>query len=143
MEASEVISFLELSAHPEGGWFRETWRGAAPTGERGPGTAIYYLLAKDERSHWHRIDTAEVWHFYAGAPLRLELSSEGISVDSVVLGTSLTEGQRPQQVVPAHCWQSARSLGRWTLVGCTVSPAFDFAAFEQASPGWEPGPVTP
>ncbi len=140
MDASEAISLLELSAHPEGGWFRETWRGAAADGERGPGTAIYYLLAEGERSHWHRVDAAEVWHFYAGDPLQLDLSGDGISVDRVVLGTALAGGQRPQHVVPSGTWQSARPLGIWTLVGCTVSPAFDFAGFELAPPGWEPGP---
>ena len=139
MNASEVIAVLGLSRHPEGGWFRETWRDSAPIGERGTGTAIYYLLAEGERSHWHRIDATEIWHFYAGDPLELALSSDGISVRRLVLGTGLDQLQFPQSVVPAGTWQSARPLGRWALVGCTVTPAFEFTGFELAPSGWEPG----
>ena len=139
MNASEVIASLELSRHPEGGWFRETWRDAAPVGERAAGTAIYYLLTEGELSHWHRLDATEIWHFYVGDPLELALSSDGASVRRLVLGTELDQKQLPQGVVPAGTWQSARSLGRWTLVGCTVAPAFEFGGFELAPPGWEPG----
>jgi predicted cupin superfamily sugar epimerase len=140
LSASQVIDLLELSRHPEGGWFRETWRAPAPEGDRGAGTAIYYLLTEGERSHWHRVDAAEVWHFYAGDPLRLEVSPDGESVVSLVLGPDLASAQRPQHVVPPGAWQAAHSLGAWTLVGCTVSPAFEFAGFELAPPGWEPRP---
>ena len=131
--AEAAIRRLCLAPHPEGGWFRETFR------DRGLSTAIYYLLQAGEVSHWHRVDAAEVWHWYAGAPLLLALSSDGKARQELVLGPDLAKGAEPQRVVPAKVWQSARSLGAWTLVGCTVAPAFEFAKFEMAPPGWEPG----
>ncbi|MEA2842857.1 MAG: uncharacterized protein QOJ69_528 [Actinomycetota bacterium] len=136
---SEVVALLGLSPHPEGGWFRETWRDDGSGGQRGSGTAIYYLLGKGERSHWHRIDATEVWHFYAGDALDLALSAEGTEVQHTLLGPAVEEGHRPQLVVPAGTWQSAVTVGAWSLVGCTVSPAFDFDGFELAPPGWSPG----
>ena len=139
MNAPDVVSLLDLSPHPEGGWFRETWRAPSPPGERSGGTAIYYLLAEGERSHWHRLDASEIWHYYAGDPLELRVSPDGVSTRPVVLGVGLDQQQRPQCVVPAGDWQSARPLGRWTLVGCTVTPGFEFAGFELAPPGWQPG----
>jgi predicted cupin superfamily sugar epimerase len=135
---SQVITLLGLSPHPEGGWFRETWRDGGG-GARGSGTAIYYLLGTGERSHWHRIDATEVWHFYAGDPLDLALSPDGTEVHRTRLGPMVEDGQRPQLVVPPGTWQSATTSGAWSLVGCTVSPAFDFAGFELAPPGWAPG----
>lgn len=138
MTAGEVIAALGLTPHPEGGWFVETFRDA-PAGGRGHSTAIYFLLRAGERSHWHRVrDAAEVWHFYAGAPLALSIAA-GSSLVSVTLGPDIAAGQRPQAVVPVDAWQAAESLGDWTLVGCTVAPGFDFAGFELAPPGWEPG----
>ncbi|GMV40447.1 MAG: cupin [Myxococcales bacterium] len=137
--ADEVIALLGLQPHPEGGHFVETWRAVDPAGGRGAGTAIYFLLAAGERSHWHRVDAAEVWHWYAGAPLELRVSADGVAERVAVLGGDLNSGERPQHVVPAGAWQAAASLGAWTLVGCTVSPAFEFAGFELASPGWKPG----
>ena len=134
MIAGEVISALGLAPHPEGGWFRETWRDVPPEGGRGAGTAIYYLLQAGERSRWHRIDAAEVWHFYAGDPLVLAVSLDGANVEEHVLGVDLGTGQRPQAVVPAGVWQAAWPLGPWTLVGCTA-PAFAFEAFELAPEG--------
>lgn len=125
MEPDEIIRLLELAPHPEGGFFRETWRDQPSDGGRGSGTAIYYLLRAGERSRRHRVDAAEVWHHYAGAPL--ELTIEGTPG---VLGPDVVAGERPQLVVPPGAWQSARSLGAWTLVGCTVSPAFEFEHFE-------------
>jgi predicted cupin superfamily sugar epimerase len=140
MTSEDVIAALGLSAHPEGGWFRETYRHAAAAGGRGAGTAIYYLLRAGERSAWHRVkDADEIWHWYAGAPLALEIAEDGAPARSVVLGPSVTEGERPQRLVPTNAWQAARSLGDWTLVGCTVTPAFEFASFEMAPAGWEPG----
>lgn len=130
MTADEIIRTLNLQPHPEGGWFRETFRDAAST-------AIYYLLKAGERSHWHRIASAEVWHWYAGATLELRIA-DGARRETVALGDELLNGQRPQAVVPPYAWQAARSLGEFTLVGCTVAPAFDFATFEMAPPGWEP-----
>jgi hypothetical protein len=139
MTAEEVIAALGLEPHPEGGWFRETYRHAPPAGGRGAGTAIYYLLRSGERSAWHRVtDADEIWHWYAGAPLALEVAEHSAPARSVVLGPSLTDGERPQGLVPANAWQAARSLGDWTLVGCTVTPAFEFASFEMAPAGWEP-----
>lgn len=138
MTAEEVIQLLGLLPHPEGGAYRETFRAPAVEGGRGASTAIYYLLRAGELSAWHRVDADEVWHHYAGAPLELTLS-EGRERTVLRLGKALAAGERPQAVVPAGVWQSARSLGEWTLVGCTVAPAFQFSGFEMAPPGWEPG----
>lgn len=140
--AAGIIAALGLKPHPEGGWFRETFRDKSSPGSdagRGHSTAIYYLLEAGDRSAWHRVrDAAEVWHFYAGAPLELNVAGEGLARMATVLGPDILQGQRPQAVVPADCWQAARSLGAWTLVGCTVAPGFEFSTFEMAPPGWEP-----
>ena len=138
-DADAIIRALGLKPHPEGGFYAETWRDPAPEGERGAGTAIYYLLRAGEVSAWHRVDAAEIWHWYAGAPLRLRLSDDGQEIRESLLGPDIIAGQRPQAIVPPHGWQSAESTGAWTLVGCTVSPAFEFAGFEMAPAGWEPG----
>ena len=143
LTAGEVIARLGLARHPEGGWFRETFRDPAPAGGAGgrdASTAIYYLLERGERSAWHRVtDAAEVWHYYAGAPLDLTLSADGKTTERHRLGPDLGAGERPQIVVPAGVWQAAESLGDWTLIGCTVAPGFEFASFELAPDGWEPG----
>jgi len=137
--AAEVIRLLELAPHPEGGHFRETFRDPRTVdGRRGASTAIYYLLARGERSHWHRVDAVEIWHWHAGAPLRLGIAGEGRPAAWLTLGPDLASGARPQGVVPFNAWQAAESLGDWTLVGCTVAPAFEFAGFEMAPKGWEP-----
>jgi len=141
--AEDIIAKLELSPHPEGGFYRETWRDSPKDGQRGHGTAIYYLLRAGERSHWHRVDAVEIWHFHAGTPLELSLSDGTEAPQPAVLGMRLDHGERPQIIVPAGVWQSARSLGEGTLVSCTVSPAFVFEGFEMAPEGWEPGPVSP
>ena len=135
--AEEIIAQLGLRPHPEGGHFVETFR--APGPGRSAGTAIYFLLKAGERSHWHRVDADETWHHYAGAPLELSISDDGHAVRHLRLGTDFAIGEQPQAVVPRHVWQAARSLGAWTLVGCTVSPAFEFSGFELAPPDWEPG----
>ena len=140
MTADEIVRLLGLQPHPEGGQFRETFRDTAGTAGRAVSTAIYYLLRAGEVSHWHRVDAAEVWHFYAGAPLSLSISANGHDVTSHHLGPNLTTGQRPQIAVPAGAWQAATSLGAWTLAGCTVAPGFDFAGFEMAPPDWRPSP---
>ena len=138
LTAGEVIRLLDLKPHPEGGHFRETFRDErAGEGGRAASTAIYFLLARGERSHWHRIDAAEVWHWHAGAPFELEIAGEGRR-ERVTLGIDLATGERPQAIVPAHAWQAARTLGEWTLVGCTVAPGFEFAKFELAPKDWEP-----
>jgi len=139
LSAEEVVALLELEPHPEGGWYRETWRHLPAEGGRGAGSAIYYLLAAEQLSHWHRVDAAEVWHHYAGAALELSLSADGKLIERQRLGKNLMAGERPQLLVPQGAWQSARSLGAWTLVGCTVSPAFQFEGFELAPPDWSPG----
>ncbi len=139
MRADDVVRLLSLMPHPEGGWYRETYRHAAPDGGRGALTLIHYLLPAGERSAWHRIDAVEAWHYCQGAPLRLEVSEDGLGVGSHILGSDLALGHAPHAVVPAHAWQAAESLGAWTLVGCTVAPAFQFAGFELAPAGWSPG----
>jgi len=142
LSASEIIRLLELRPHPEGGHFRETFRDAhAGAGERAASTAIYFLLAAGERSHWHRVDAVETWHWYGGAPLVLSIAGEtgiGARIDRYRLGTDLRGGERPQAVVPAHAWQMAETLGNWSLLGCTVAPGFQFEGFELAPPDWEP-----
>lgn len=137
MTGDDIIRLLDLKPHPEGGYFRETFRDSAGDGGRATVTAIYFLLRKGEISRWHRIDATEIWHWYAGDPLELKLSN-GSGLRSFLLGPSLSEGQRPQAVVPKHNWQSARSLGAYSLIGCTVSPGFEFSGFELAPDGWEP-----
>lgn len=139
MSPDDIIDRLKLKPHPEGGWYRETWRAGAGAGARAAGTAIYFLLKRDERSHWHRVDAAEIWHYYAGAPLTLEISVDGLSVDERRLGADLAAGEAPQIIAPPGAWQAARSRGDWTLVGCTVSPGFEFDRFELAPPDWRPG----
>jgi predicted cupin superfamily sugar epimerase len=134
--AEGMIKALGLEPHPEGGYFRETWRDGATDG-RGSGTAIYYLLKQGEVSAWHRIDATEIWHHYAGAPLALTLREGGVET-RLILGPDISDGQRPQLIVPARAWQTAESLGAWTLVGCTVSPAFEFSGFELAPRGEVP-----
>jgi predicted cupin superfamily sugar epimerase len=130
-EADRLIELLHLQPHPEGGHFRETFRDGGEG--RAASTAIFFLLKKDEVSRWHRIDAAEVWHFYRGAPLELKIGK-----DTYVLGPDIDEAQLPQLVVPPGVWQAARSLGDYTLVGCTVAPGFDFAHFEMAEDGFTP-----
>ncbi len=137
--AAEIIARLELRPHPEGGHYRETFRDPRTDADgRAHSTAIHFLLARGERSHWHRIDAVEIWHYYAGSPLTLQIADDA-GQRSVRLGSDLAAGEVPQAVVPAQAWQAAASAGDWTLVGCTVAPGFDFAAFELAKPDWFPG----
>jgi predicted cupin superfamily sugar epimerase len=139
LTAAEVVRRLDLKPHPEGGFYRETFRDARADPEgRAVSTAIYYLLAVGDVSEWHRVDATEVWHYYAGAPLVLTVSENGHDVSAHHLGPDLARNQHPQFVVPAGCWQTATSLGAWTLVGCTVAPGFTFAGFELAPSGWRP-----
>jgi predicted cupin superfamily sugar epimerase len=136
--AAEIIARLELKPHPEGGHFRETFRDTRLDNDgRSASTAIYFLLARGERSHWHRIDAVEVWHYYAGSPLTLQIADSD-EIRSVRLGADLAAGEVPQAIVPAQAWQAAESTGDWTLVGCTVAPGFDFATFELAQKDWTP-----
>jgi len=137
--AGDIIIVLGLRPHPEGGHFRETWRAEAEPGTRPSGTAIYYLLAEGEISHWHRVDADEIWHWHHGAPLQLLLSPDGRTTEALTLGPDIAAGERPQIVIAKTVWQSAQSLGAWTLVGCTVSPGFEYQGFELAPPDWKPG----
>jgi len=139
--SEEIRRILDLTPHPEGGYFRETFRDSHETnGGRAASTAIYFLLEAGQVSRWHRVDAVEVWHFYAGDPLELAIAStESEAPRPLILGNDITTGQRPQIVVPARHWQRAKSLGQWTLVGCTVAPGFTFDGFEMASPTFSPG----
>ncbi len=138
MTPAGIVATLDMKPHPEGGWYVETFRDA-PQGGRGHSTAIYFLLERGQVSAWHRVkDASEIWHHHAGAPIELSMHREGGDVSQHVLGIDLAAGERPQIVVPAGWWQTARSLGDWTLVGCMVAPGFDFSVFELAEPGWQP-----
>jgi len=138
LTAEDIIRLLALEPHPEGGHFRETFRDPRPVEDgRAASTAIYFLLARGEVSRWHRVDAVEIWHYYAGAPLALHIADAG-AMTTIRLGADLAAGERPQAAVPAQAWQSAQSLGEWTLIGCTVAPGFEFTGFELAPPGWTP-----
>jgi predicted cupin superfamily sugar epimerase len=142
--AGALIEQLGLAAHPEGGWYRETWRGAPGPDGRASGTAILFLLKAGEASHWHTVDAAELWLWQAGDPLELRLAaSEDGPVRSVILGSDITGGQALQGLVATGEWQAARALDEarvgYSLVSCVVVPGFDFAGFSLAAPGWEPG----
>ncbi|MGL6211132.1 MAG: cupin domain-containing protein [Paracoccaceae bacterium] len=134
-EAERIIARLGLERHPEGGWYRQTWVG--PGEERASGTAILFLLAAGERSHWHRVDADEIWLFHAGAPLVLSLGADAVGCREVRLGPDVLGGDVVQAIVPAGWWQAARTAGEWTLVSCTVSPGFRFAGFELAEAGFD------
>ena len=138
--AGAMIEALGMRSHPEGGWYVETWRAPdGPAGERAPVSAILFLLKAGERSHWHRLDAAEVWQWSAGEALDLLVWTEAAPAITVTrLGGDIDAGERPQAIVPAGAWQSARPLGPWSLVGCIVAPAFTFDGFELAAPDWAP-----
>jgi uncharacterized protein len=145
LSAAEIMRLLDLKPHPEGGHFRETFRAARMVeGARAASTAAYYLLARGERSHWHKVDAVELWHYHAGAPLKLEIALDASGpVECLTLGVDLAAGERPQAIVPADAWQAAQTLGEWTLVGCTVAPGFEFKTFEVAANDWVPGRDAP
>lgn len=137
MTADQIIASLGLDPHPEGGHYRQTWVADGDAG-RPAGTAIYFLLKAGERSHWHRVDAAEIWHFYAGAPLVLSVAeTDAGPARDHMLGPELAGGEAPQIVVPKDHWQAARTTGDWTLAGCTVSPGFRFEGFDLAPRGFE------
>lgn len=140
-DPAEIIATLGLQPHPEGGWYRETWRAAAPEGRvRSAGTAILFLLEAGQRSHWHRVDADELWLWHGGAALNLLMAAdEGQEAAVFGLGLNPDGGYWPQRLVPAGHWQAAEPVGGWVLVSCTVTPGFDFAGFELAAPGWAPG----
>lgn len=142
LDAPDIIRLLDLKPHPEGGYYRETFRDAPGPNERALSTLIYFLLQAGQISAWHRVDAAEVWHYYAGAPLRLSIWQQAHRLQTVDLGIDFGAGQRPQGVVPAGFWQMAeapaKSVPGWSLVGCSVAPGFAFSGFEIAEPGWQP-----
>ncbi|MCX2724920.1 cupin domain-containing protein [Roseibium salinum] len=140
MTADEVVALLKMQPHPEGGFYAETFRDPVTddTG-RAASTLIYFLLPEGVLSRWHKVDAVETWHWYAGSPLELSISPDGREKQVLTLGNDLLTGQRPQGIVPRDGWQQARSLGVWTLVGCTVAPGFQFEGFDMAPEGWEPG----
>jgi predicted cupin superfamily sugar epimerase len=138
MSAAAIISKLGMQPHPEGGWYVETFRDSATDARgRSVGSAIYFLLEAGQSSWWHSVDATEIWHWHAGSPLQLKIATAG-NETTFQLGPNVLEGQTPQAIVPAHAWQAARSLGDWTLVGCTVSPGFLFDTFVLAPPDWTP-----
>jgi uncharacterized protein len=138
LSAADVIARLDLKPHPEGGYYRETFRDTHLVADgRAASTAIYFLLTRGERSHWHRVDATEVWHFHSGAPLKLQIHHDD-TLHVIMLGEHIANGEEPQGIVPPHAWQAAESTGDWTLVSCTVAPGFDFRFFELAPPGWSP-----
>lgn len=136
--ARALIEAMALAPHPEGGWYRETWRAAAEPGQRAGGTAILFLLEEGQRSHWHKVDADEHWFWHAGAPLLLSIAAEGEAVRDIVVGPDVVAGQIPQALVPAGQWQAAEPQGGWVLVSCTVTPGFEFAGFTLAEEGWAP-----
>jgi predicted cupin superfamily sugar epimerase len=138
--SSAIIDKLGLLPHPEGGWYRETWRSGTASGARAGATAILFLLDEGERSHWHRVDAAELWLWHAGAPLTLMIAENVESAPTRLrLGGDVLNGEMPQLLVPPFHWQAAEPDGGWALVSCVVSPAFDFSGFELAAPDWSPG----
>lgn len=139
LTAAKVVDLLKMQPHPEGGYYVETFRDEVTDQEgRAASTLIYFLLPEGVLSRWHKVDAVETWHWYAGAPLELSISPDGDRKQVLKLGNDLVSGARPQGIVPRHGWQQARSLGAWTLVGCTVAPGFQFAGFKMAPEGWEP-----
>ncbi|MCK7614378.1 cupin domain-containing protein [Roseibium sediminicola] len=140
LTADQVVSLLNMQPHPEGGFYAETFRDTVTDANgRAASTLIYFLLPEGVLSRWHKVDAVETWHWYAGAALELSISADGGRKDILTLGNDLAEGQRPQGIVPRDGWQQARSLGAWTLVGCTVAPGFQFEGFVMAPEDWEPG----
>jgi len=139
--AAALIAALGLAPHPEGGWYRETWRAPAPDGARATATAILFLLENGQRSHWHKVDAAEIWFWHAGAPLALSRSENDTGpVETLRLGPDVLDGESPQILIPPGAWQAAEATDGWTLVSCVVSPGFEFEGFVLAPPDWAPGP---
>jgi predicted cupin superfamily sugar epimerase len=141
-DARALIATLGLAPHPEGGWYRETWRADAPEGARAAATAILFLLEAGQSSHWHKVDATELWLFHAGSPLCLRTApGDDAPVTETRLGADILAGEAPQLRVDADHWQAAEADRGWALVSCIVSPGFDFAGFTLAPPGWAPGRV--
>ena len=141
--ARDLIDRLGLEPHPEGGWYRETWRAPADEGERASATAIHFLLEQGQSSHWHRVDAAEIWLWHAGDPLILSVAArEAAAPEDTRMGSDVLDGEAVQHVIPAGYWQAAAPAEGehgYALVSCIVSPGFEFSGFELAPPGWSPG----
>jgi predicted cupin superfamily sugar epimerase len=142
-QAKALIEKLGLQEHPEGGWYRETWRAQADQGERAGGTAIHFLLEAGQRSQWHKIDATEIWLFHSGDPLTLSLAeSEAGPIRSVSLGPDPLAGHAVQLVIAPGEWQAAEPIAEgefgYTLVSCVVVPGFEFSGFQLAPPDWSP-----
>ncbi|MEH6360967.1 MAG: cupin domain-containing protein [Amylibacter sp.] len=135
MNPQRIIKSLNLQPHPEGGWYAETWRDDSKP--RAMGTSIYFLLEAHQTSDWHRVDAVEIWHWYAGSPMELHIHTDG-TTHVHILGPDITANQRPQRIVPKDAWQKSIPQDGWVLVGCTVSPGFEFDGFELAKKGWSP-----
>ena len=138
LTAAKIIKLLGLEPHIEGGFYKQSFADGPGVGGRPHSTMIYYMLTEAQQNSWHRVDSSEGWHWYAGAPMLVRYSRDGKSVIEATLGPDLEAGERPQLVVPGNAWQRSRCLGEWSLVGCTVAPGFQYSKFEQAAPGWEP-----
>lgn len=142
--AQEIIKELGLAPHPEGGWYRETWRAATAYGERAPATAIHFLLETGQRSHWHSVDATEIWLWHAGDGIELALAeTDHGPIETIVLGGDVLAGENPQHLIPPHWWQAAQPLSGahgYSLVSCIVSPGFEFSGFTLGEPGWSPAP---
>jgi hypothetical protein len=137
---ARIIAKLDLAPHPEGGWYRQTWQAGADGAERSGGTAIHFLLEAHQRSHWHRVDAAEIWLWHAGSPIALSIAAGNAAPVMVHrLGPDVLADETPQVLVPTGHWQAAAPLGGWSLVSCVVVPGFSFDGFELAAPGWQPG----
>jgi predicted cupin superfamily sugar epimerase len=140
LSLADLIASLQLQPHPEGGWYRETWRTASQPDERGAATAIYFLLDRGQSSRWHRVDAEEMWLWHAGQPITLHTwSSDAGPVSSITLGADVLGGQTPQHLIRAGHWQAAEATLGWALMSCIVAPAFRFEGFQLAAPGWTPG----
>lgn len=137
--ATDLIQRLKLQPHPEGGWYRETWRAPAPDGARASATSIYFLLEQGQQSHWHKVDAAEIWLWHAGSCVQLSTSPGDTGpVLDVRLGGDVSSGETPQHIIEPHHWQAAQATDGWALVSCIVTPGFDFRGFELAPAGWKP-----
>lgn len=138
--ARALIDRLALQPHPEGGWYRETWRADAEPGARAGATAIHFLLEQGQRSHWHRVDAAEIWLWHAGSALLLSTApGDDGPVEALRLGGDVLLGEVPQHVIAPYHWQAAQADRGWALVSCIVAPAFEFSGFILAEPDWAPG----
>ena len=129
--SDEIIQKLEMIPHPEGGYFKESYRDKNVS-------LIYYLLKKNEKSHWHRLTKNEILHFYNGDPLKLLISKDGKNIEEIILNNKINNDQIFHYIVKAGTWFSMESQGEYSLIGCAVAPPFDYDDFELAPKNWKP-----